>query len=642
MTHVQRCPLPVRGTILLAALAAGLAAAPAVAAAPLASRTARHVDKIAAMRALESHSGAGVVGIARTVRDALASAQGRRAARDVVAAPTTTPSAVTISGTGGTLTLSADSTAPYVQFSLADKPVAAPAAVSGGTATIQVDSWGYPNDTLTASAVDCADPTAASCATSPGTVSAPITLANDAPVVQTPNDGATVTGGFTITATSLGGGLQFQVDGHRVGFDPTAPYAYSYSGSALSTGPHTITVVQCSTDEVRCLGPTSSVVITSDSLHPSIVSLTPVVFSPNGDRVKDTTSLVFALPDVEAARVSVLTSAGHIVRGPLSLGTLASGQHSWTWNGRTSTGGYAATGTYRVVLDTSRTIQNVVVRGEVARSVTVDRTAPQLSGITGRGATFYPARDGYADAFVPAARMTERATVTLHILSSTSRPVRTISAVRNAGPITMSWNGTDSHGRRVAAGRYRWYLTATDAVANRANTAFSTVVVSPKKLVAKIFTVTQNGAAAIGAGASDTSCASASRADSEYTNGIWLVNACSASSTIEIASAIYHFAVPGAVRYDRVNTQIDGYSLFAPTGVSSLYWSPSTGTYRLPGMYRIVDSSAGWYSLGSMSGAGLIDSRHIAEVAVAVDNIDAPCDFDIAKVKFTLHSSVLQ
>jgi flagellar hook assembly protein FlgD len=641
MTHVRRCPLAVRGTILLAALATGLAAAPAAAAAPVASRTARHVDKIAAMRALESHSGTGVVGIARTVRDALANAQGHRVPRDTVAAPTTTPSAVTLSGTGGTLTLSADSTAPYVQFSLAGTSVAAPVAVSGGTATIQVDSWGYPNGTLTASAVDCADPTAASCA-STGTESTPITLANDAPVVQSPTDGATVTGGFTITATSLGGGLQFQVDGHRVGFDSTAPYAYSYSGSALSTGSHTITVVQCSTDEVRCLGPTSSVVITSDSLHPSIVSLTPVVFSPNGDRVKDTTSLVFLLPDVEAARVSVLTSAGHVVRGPLSLGTLARGQHSWTWNGRTSTGGYAATGTYRVVLDTSRTIQNVVVRGEVARSVTVDRTAPYLSGITGRGATFYPARDGYADAFVPAARMTERATVTLHILSSTSRPVRTISAVRNAGLITMSWNGTDSHGRRVAAGRYRWYLTAIDAVANRANTAFSTVVVSPKKLVAKTFTVTQNGAAAIGAGASDTSCASASRTDSQYTNGIWLVNACDPAGTTEIATAFYHFTVPGAVRYDRVNTQIGGYSLFAPTAVSSAYWSPSAGTYRLPGLYRIASSSEGWYSLGSMSGGGLIDSRHIAEVAVSVDNTYAPCDFDIAKVKFTLHYSVLQ
>jgi flagellar hook assembly protein FlgD len=627
----------------LAALT-GLIAATAVTV-PAATADARgsNTGKAAALQQLQESAGGGQEASATAAlgRQLTASRQpsARVAAATAAEPPATTPTDVSVTGTSGVVTMSATSSAPFVLFTADETPLDTPAAVTAGTATITAATWGWANGTNTVTAIDCADADPASCNTA-APASTTFDLENAAPQITAPASGAQVTGGFTINATSPGGGLRFLIDGTRRGFDNTDPYTFTYTGSALSPGSHVITSVQCSVDETRCDGPTADpVTISSNSLHPSITSVYPSAFSPNSDRYKDTTKVTYSLPDTETVYVSVATSHGTVVRGPSRLGTLAHGSHTWTWNGRSSSNRVVPSGSYRITLSTSATVHGVLVKGLVWRGVVVDNRAPSVTSLS-YGSAVYPYRDGYKDALIVKFRINERAITTLTIRNSARHILRTLRSSHNAGAVSLAWNGRDVHGRMVKAGRYTWQLTVRDGVGNSGHTGMHGLTLSGKRLVSKSVTILRNGDSFASAGASDPSCGEVSTGLSSYPHGVWLANSCLFSG--DVTAAFYHVAVPAAALYSHFTVQVYGWALYAPTSmVTGFGVHGGSSSFGIGGLYSIGSSAEGWYTIGSINAAEYISSTHRSNIAVTVTSDEAPCDFDVKQVRIKLSYKVL-
>lgn len=557
--------------------------------------------------------------------------------------PGTQPSDLTLSGTSGVVTATATSTAPFVMFAVDGTPVAAPVPVATdtGTASTDLTTWGWANGTYTVTAADCSSSDPASCNPTDPTA-APLELGNLAPQITGPADGARITGGFTIIADAPGGGVGFDIDGTRRGFDGTAPYSFTYTGSALSPGQHTITLEACSSDESRCDGPESDpVTITSDSLHPRIVSVTPAVFSPNGDRFKDTSTLTYSLPDRETVTLSVTNAAGTVVvRGPRHVGSQARGTHAWTWNGKNNAGQIVRSARYRFTVSTHATVHEALVRGAVWHAVTVDTRPPSVSSLSAP-ASIYPVRDGYKDSATVKFALGERARTTLTVRNGSRRVVRTISSWHNPATVRLTWNGRDRAGRVVPAGRYTWRVSARDNVGNTRTTSWHGIVVSAKRLVARSVTITRNGDSFSSAGASDPNCAEASTSLSEYAHGVWLANSC--FITGGIAAAFYRVSLPTAIVYSRFTVSVYGQTLFYPSSMTTGFGVHGAGRdFGIGGQWEINSGREGWYTIGSIKAANYVSATHRALIAPSVTDIDAPCDFDIKTVKVHLTYKVLR
>ena len=642
MIHRQypRPRLAARGATATAAVALLGLAAPAGAATPA---DPGHPAKTAAVQHLVARAATGAPGPGTraigAVRQAFAP---RRAPADSTppAAPPTAP-VLTVTGTDGVLSISAASSAAAVLFEFDGVALGAPATVSDGQAAAELASWGYPNGAHAVLAADCASADPASCNTA-APATGTVALANAAPVVTAPAGGARITGGFTVSAEAPGGGVRFLIDGRRRGFAATAPYRFAYTGSALAPGRHTVTAVECSSDEARCDGPGSgTVVIVSESLHPTVRSISPARFSPNRDRVKDTTTVSFALPDAETVDVVVSNARGAIVRGR-RLGTLGRGSHTWVWNGAANSGATVPSGVYRIGLSTTAVVNGALVKGLVWGYVTVDDRAPSLTAVHA-DATVYPVRDGYRDALAVGFRVDERARLTLTVRDARNRVVRSVTAIRDAGPRSLTWNVRDRRNRVVPAGGYRWVLTATDAVGNHRSTVTHRVGVSTKRLVRRTATLTRNGDGFYLAGASDPSCAEASTALSDYRHGVWLANSCLADPQLQIAAAFYHVAVPAAVRYAQVSVQVHGFALFAPTRMETGFGvAGGSAHFGIGGLHTIATSRPGWYRVGVIAAGRYVGAAHRMNISISVDNALAPCDFDIDQVRVTIGYQVLR
>jgi flagellar hook assembly protein FlgD len=539
---------------------------------------------------------------------------------------------VTVGGTSGTLTFTATSSAPYVQFYFDGDVVGTPEATNGGSAQTAFDSWGYANSSHQVGAADCTD--AVTCEPTPS-ASTDVTLANAAPTITAPTSGAPVFGDFDVTATNPGGGLEFSVHKMRFAFGVGPPYDGHYRGRALSPGTHTVTVTQCTIAGTRCDGPADTVDVVAE-LQPTIIALAPNPFSPRHRHAV----LSYRLQDAENVSITVRSAAGAVVRGPLDLGMQSGGTHSWTWSGNTDAGAVAPSGRYRIVLATSRDADGVTVYGKTAKFVTLDGTAPALGHVDGTGA-FYPVHDGYRDTFTASARLSERALVTLHVKTAGGRPVRTITRTLRAGRVALRWDGLNSRARRVAGGTYRWYLTAGDAAGNVMRTPVATVTVSSSRLVTHVVSLAQHGADAVSTSVSDHSCGEANRRDSDYQNGLWLVNGCYQSTGSSTVAAVYRFVVPNATRYNKISATVVGYSLFAPSRVHASYRNAASGTWDDGALVTIRSSRKGLHPLRSISGAQHVGTGRTLTVSIVVDNHDAPCDLDVASLAVQLHYSTL-
>jgi hypothetical protein len=60
------------------------------------------------------------------------------------------------------------------------------------------------------------------------------------------------------------------------------------------------------------------------------------------------------------------------------------------------------------------------------------------------------------------------------------------------------------------------------------------------------------------------------------------------------------------------------------------------------GRYEIGTQHEGWYTIGSINAPQYVSAQHVTNLAVSVDNEDAPCDFDVKQVRVTVTYKILE
>jgi subtilisin family serine protease/flagellar hook assembly protein FlgD len=558
--------------------------------------------------------------------------------------PTITAPVDAATVSGGAVTLSATSSAPKVQFAVSkpgDGPhlVGKPVAVSAGTASTTWSSYGF-DGAWSVLAFDCT--ATDDCVSSGATIG--VTVTNDAPVVTGPASGDAITGGYTVSATTAGGGVRWLVDGAAVAFDGTAPYS-AFVAVSLADGPHSVVAVQCDATGARCEGPSSAPVpFTSTSLHPTITAAAPTPFSPNGDKRRDTATTTYRLDRSSSVRVTVVNGAGATMYSH-PLGTLAAGLHAVVITGRTPGGTAWPDGSYTVQILTSAVVNAAALRGAASRSVRIDNHPPSLSSSTVPPTTFYPVKDGYRDYFGPSAVPSETGSMSLIITTARGAAVTTITAAVTGGRAkALSWNGRTSKGKAVAAGRYVWRLMVQDVAGNRRYSIARSEYVSLKHLVLKSATVTVAGSSRYKAGTvNGLTCANA-LTGSSFTGGLRLVNNCNPGTDgSESSFAAYSIKVPGAVSYKDLSVRSTGFSHYFPSYIDAEVYNNVTGWTTWPNGWRTIDSAIYTLPFGTGSAGSVVSSTGRVAVAILLSNVagSPPYDWDIKNVSITISYRVL-
>jgi len=195
--------------------------------------------------------------------------------------------------------------------------------------------------------------------------------------------------------------------------------------------------------------------------HPTA---TPVVFSPNGDAVRDTTLLGFTL--TRKATVTLKIVADGTTLRTFALGALTTGRHTVTWDGRVRGGGAAASGRPTV------TVKAVSALGEsiVTEGLVVDLTRPKLSVI--KAATTEVGEAALLSCTVTDA-FSESADLSFEVTDAKGRRV----AARHAGQVATG-EATHVQWKPKAKGRFTVTWHATDLAGNtEAKPAMTSVTV---------------------------------------------------------------------------------------------------------------------------------------------------------------------
>jgi flagellar hook assembly protein FlgD len=546
------------------------------------------------------------------------------------ALPTTAPT-MTVAGKSGELTFTFGSSAADVEYRVDFGSWSAPAAVADGTASVPYDSFGTADGEHSLYAVDC---TADGLCADP-TVYVRFTVSNGFPKITSPTTWGHVLGGFTVRATARGRELQLSIDDKPAAMITSAAHTFRYTGTALSDGTHDLYLVGCTNDGTRCAGNMSNVVIVfSDPLKPSIAAVSPSPFSPNGNGVKDATHVTVALPDAETVAMTVRDHAGMVVRGPVRLGQLARGSHTWTWNGKTNRGTRAADGGYRITAATTGARNGAVVSGSSTHAVVVDTTPPTMTATVGNNTTFMPWPDKYRDTFTPKTRMNSAGTLTLSITNTSGNLVRRIASRRwPGGRAWLTWNGTNRSGHIVSPGKYHWRFSVTDSVGNTRRGPLSTVHVSGKKLTAHTMTITRDGADYSNARNSLDGCPVISSSLSSYARGLY-VDLNGPGCNPRVVTLAYQFTLPARARYGAITLETYGQSNVRSFVSGSLLQEAGDTDNQKDLDVTVKPGTARTYSLarGSSTTTYLWHHRLEADLEVA-DRYSAYADFDIRSVQ---------
>jgi hypothetical protein len=133
--------------------------------------------------------------------------------------------------------------------------------------------------------------------------------------------------------------------------------------------------------------------------------------------------------------------------------------------------------------------------GSTSDPVSVEVSADTAVHVTFKPslAKFHPYKDGYKDKVGLAGLLSERASVTIRVYSSTGSLVRKFDlGWRNAGSFAAWWNGKKSNGVQVPAGTYKVKATFKDS-GGHTRTITATVKLNWKRVIWKSVTVTKYG-----------------------------------------------------------------------------------------------------------------------------------------------------
>ncbi len=403
---------------------------------------------------------------------------------------------------------------------------------------------------------------------SAGGTDVPVDIDNAPPIITAPADGQRVTEDFEFTADSSSPAVRFVADGAQtLGTDRSAPFSISVAATALTPGTHSLTVVACDATAKTCANnnASSQVSVTVAHLSPTIASVKPNPFSPDGDGRKDSTTLSYRLDVASAVAITVRKSSGKAFTIK-DLGVQSKGTHSWTWKGKGPGGVVAASGKYVLELHTSASVSGELLAGEASRTLRIDLRSPKLTHPSTTYRTVYPVKDGYRDSTSLSVSVSESAkSLTAQVVNGAGHTVwsKTRSGVA-AGTTAFRFKGRKPSGAHLPNGTYRVSFTATDFAGNRATSKKSAVTVSSKRLSkarTASRTLTAEGSFDYWSRAGGDTCSYVSR--SSWATGAAYWNSCGG-----LVVSRHHLKVPKAPKYGSV--QVSTYARGSSGAVADL------------------------------------------------------------------------
>ena len=285
-------------------------------------------------------------------------------------------------------------------------------------------------------------------------------------VSASPPSGIVVAGAFTTyttTATLVSGttrSVSWSASGLPTGATPgfTPPSGYPTFNSTLemttspSTPPgiYTITI----TGTGPCTHGSHSTTVQMKMMN---FTVTPTPFSPNGDGVKDKTTIRATFWTSLSWTLVVKNSTGTVVR---NFGNGTSSSLSKTWNGKDDLGNFVPEGTYTIYLSGPGFTKT--------KTVTVDINPPTVTSVSVNPTSFKPSLGQKTTINYT---LSESCYVTIKMFNSTGNLVKTRlnNVLQAAGPHSVVWNGRNDASKIVPAGTYTIRIWVVDNAGNRAS-----------------------------------------------------------------------------------------------------------------------------------------------------------------------------
>ncbi len=200
-----------------------------------------------------------------------------------------------------------------------------------------------------------------------------------------------------------------------------------------------------------------------DTLAPALASLTvtPAVFSPNGDGYADRCQVRFTPSESCAARVLVVDETETVLRTIRGWAEVGTQEQGVAWDGMVAgSGGLVPAAEGQAIL---RLELRDAAGNQSARRVTVgiDRT---MAFVSAAPPVFSPNGDGVKDTTALGLTLSRRAAVTVEVLRAGTLVRDLPAGTLVAGAHTVVWDGLLGDGSRAPSGAYRIRATAVSAL----------------------------------------------------------------------------------------------------------------------------------------------------------------------------------
>jgi flagellar hook assembly protein FlgD len=262
--------------------------------------------------------------------------------------------------------------------------------------------------------------------------------------------------------------LPITMDGVATGF--STPHIFSgligtHTFTVPSTDPNGHPFYQWSTGSTSTTLTTTSAGVYTARYEPkptvTSFAISPNPFSPNGDALKDNTTIKVAFDAVTKWNLQIRNSSGTTLRTWTGTGSSL----SIVWDGKNSTGFKVPDGTYKVRLS-GKDLLGIAFTTKWA-TVTVDTKRPTVTGVSVYPTSFKPTnaqttRINYT--------LSDGCYVTIKIYNSTGTLKKTLlNNVLQASRLhSVVWNGKDNSNLTVPSGTYTIKIYVIDKAGNKA------------------------------------------------------------------------------------------------------------------------------------------------------------------------------
>jgi flagellar hook assembly protein FlgD len=211
----------------------------------------------------------------------------------------------------------------------------------------------------------------------------------------------------------------------------------------------------------------------------------PRVLTPNGDGVRETTTISFSLTTAAKVTAEIVDGSGTTVRHLVVDRSYPTGRSRLRWAGRTDAGSLVPDANYSLELSAQSPGQS----DSASRTIVVDRT---LGFLVVTPSVFSPNGDGREDVAHATFTLARPARVRVLVMHA-DRRIATIAPASDlpSGQASFGWDGLNRYGRRAAERRYRVRVEATTALGTRILSRYVRLDVTPPR--ARILSASTDG-----------------------------------------------------------------------------------------------------------------------------------------------------